>query len=330
MNILVTGGAGYIGSHTCKALADQGYAPIAYDNLSTGHRELVRWGEFIHGDILDTGLLIRIMRDFRIRGVIHFAALSQVGESVTYPDRYYRNNITGTMSLLEAMRLCDVPDIVVSSTCAVYGLPEKTPITESCPKNPVSPYGVTKALMESMLEDYCRAYGLRGVALRYFNAAGCDAAGETGEWHVPESHLIPRVIMAARGDLPALHIFGKDYKTQDGTCIRDYIHVTDLADAHVRAMRHGHARGSMLALNLGAGQGFSVKEIVDAAERILGVPVPHEWHDRRAGDPPVLVADPEKARQALEWRPACSDLDTILRSAAAWYDALRKKPACLI
>ena len=325
-NILVTGGAGYIGSHTCKALAQSGYTPVVYDNFSTGHKELVNWGLSIHGDILATLLLVQTMRDRYIQGVVHFAAWSQVGESVTNPSKYYKNNIMGTQSILEAMRLCEVPSIVVSSTCAIYGLPQRVPIEEDCPQAPVNPYGMTKAVMETMLRDYNRAYGLKGVALRYFNAAGCDEDGETGEWHDPESHLIPRVLMAAMGDVPALHIFGDDYDTPDGTCIRDYIHVTDLADANVRALQHCANIDNVISLNLGTGQGFSVKEIVAAAERVLGRPVPHEWDARRPGDPPVLVAEPGKAGQVLGWLPSHSDLDNIIRSAASWYAKLRVFP----
>lgn len=321
MNVLVPGGAGYIGSHTCKALALAGHQPVVYDNLSTGHKKLVKWGPFVHGDVLDTNRLVMTIRDYGITGVIFFAAFSEVGESVIDPARYYRNNIAGTQSALDAMRLCGVTDIVVSSTCAVYGLPSSVPISEDCRRNPVNPYGITKALMENMLADYARAYGLRGVALRYFNAAGCDPDGETGELHDPESHLIPRVIMAARGSIPALRIFGNDYPTRDGTCIRDYIHVSDLATAHVRALEFCRETTGMLPLNLGTGQGFSVAEIVETAERVLRTPVPHEWHARREGDPPELVADAAKARRLLGWTPVTSGLDRIVETAAAWYDA---------
>lgn len=318
MKVLVTGGAGYIGSHTCKALALAGHAPVVYDNLSTGHRDLVRWGPFVHGDILDTPLLMQTMRDYRIEGVIHFAALAQVGESVLHPAIYYKNNITGTQSILEAMRLSGVGRIVVSSTCAVYGQPEASPIRESCPKQPINPYGRTKLLMEDMLRDYSAAYGITGAALRYFNAAGCDAEGETGERHQPESHLIPRVIMASRGLIPALHIFGNDYPTPDGTCIRDYVHVADLADAHLRALLHAPGSREVIAVNLGTGTGFSVREIVDTAAKVLGRPVPHEWSPKRAGDPPALVADAGEAKSLLGWVPAHSSLEHILRTADNW------------
>lgn len=321
MNVLIPGGAGYVGSHTCKALAKAGHTPVTYDNLSTGHKRLVRWGPFVHGDILDGSQLIQTIRDYDVQGVIFFAALSQVGESVTHPAKYYKNNIAGTQSMLDAMRACGVKDIVVSSTSAVYGLPEKLPIPEESPQRPVSPYGVTKALMETMIADYGRAYGIRGVALRYFNAAGCDPDGETGELHEPESHLIPRVIMAARKRIPQLQIFGDDYPTKDGTCIRDYVHVSDLAEAHVLALEHCRELSGLLPLNLGTGHGYSVAEIVSATERVLGVPVPREWRERRAGDPPELVADPSKARSLLGWTPGNSDLDSIVATAAAWQDA---------
>ena len=277
MKVLVTGGAGYIGSHTCKALAQVGHTPVVFDNLSTGHRELVRWGEFIYGDILDTSFLAQTMKAYRIEGVIHFAALSTVGESMMEPGRYYRNNVVGTLSILEAMRLADVERIVVSSTCAVYGVPSVVPIEESTPRAPINPYGVTTATMEAMLGDFHQAYGLRSAALRYFNAAGADAAGETGEWHTPETHLIPRVLMAAAKTIPALEIFGKDYPTPDGTCIRDYIHVADLADAHVRALARLGEHNEALVLNLGTGTGYSVQQILDAATDVIGQQIPYRF-----------------------------------------------------
>lgn len=322
MNVLVTGGAGYIGSHTCKALALAGHNPIVYDNLSTGHRELVRWGAFVRGDVLDGVRLARCMREHGADGVIHFAALSRVGESVAHPDRYYRNNIAGTQSLLEAMRETGVRHLVVSSTCAVYGQPETVPIGEDCRKNPLSPYGVTKALMETMLEDYSRAYGLSGAALRYFNAAGCDAEQETGEWHEPETHLIPLVIEAAGGGAPPLRLFGDDYPTGDGTCIRDYVHVADLADAHVRALEHVRDKSGLLVLNLGTGRGHSVREIIETAEKVLGKTVPVERASRRPGDPPRLVADAAKAASLLGWEARCSDLANIVLTAARWRERL--------
>lgn len=320
--VLVTGGAGYVGSHTCKALAAAGYDPVVYDNLWTGHRELVRWGDFVHGDILDTARLAHTMRTRAIAGVIHFAARSDVGESVTKPEEYYHNNISGSLSLLNAMRSQNVRFIVVSSSCAVYGTPEIVPITEACPRNPVNPYGFTKLAMERMLDEFETPFGIRSAALRYFNAAGADAEGETGEWHEPETHLIPRVFMAANGVIPGLKIFGDDYDTPDGTCVRDYVHVTDLADAHVRALAHLEGGGGSIKLNLGSGRGFSVKELVATAESVLGRPIPHSMHARRAGDAPVLVADASGAEKTLGWRTKQSGLEHILRTAAAFAEKL--------
>ena len=327
MRVLVTGGAGYIGSHTCKALAQAGHTPVVLDNLSTGYRSLVRWGDFIHGDIRNTPLLASTMRQHSIEGVIHFAAFSCVGDSVTHPGLYYHNNVVGTHSILEAMGLAGVKHIVVSSTCAVYGLPPIIPMDETTPQNPINPYGATKSMMERMLADYHGPYGLHSAALRYFNAAGCDAQGETGEWHVPETHLIPRVLMAAFGDIPALHIFGNDYPTPDGTCIRDYIHVADLASAHVLALEHLLEHGGVLRLNLGTGSGFSVQEIIQAAHNVLGKPVPHTMGPRRPGDPPALVAQAALANETLGWVPRTSQLDHILHTAAEWYAATRQKNA---
>lgn len=320
--ILVTGGAGYIGSHTCKALAAAGYAPVAYDNLWTGHREFVLWGDFVHGDILDTARLAETLRKYAIKGVIHFAARSDVGESVTKPEEYYHNNISGTLSLLNAMRSQNVRAIVVSSSCAVYGTPKETPITEDCPCSPVNPYGFTKLAMERMLDEFETPFNIKSAALRYFNAAGADVEGEVGEWHDPETHLIPRVFMAVNGLLPGLQIFGDDYDTPDGTCVRDYIHVADLADAHVRAVSYLEKGGESVKLNLGTGNGCSVKDLVIASEKILGRPVPHSMHGRRAGDAPVLVADPSRAKNLLGWEAERSGLEHILQTAAAFAEKL--------
>ena len=319
MRVMVTGGAGYIGSHTCKLLAQNGHDLVVYDNLSTGHRDLVRWGAFEHGDILDADRLRVVMRRHRPEGIIHFAAKSQVGESVTEPGLYMRNNVGGTLNLLEAMRDAEVPAIVVSGTCAVYGQPPHVPIAEDAPKAPLSPYGATKLFMEQMLDDFERAHGLRSMVLRYFNAAGCDAESETGERHEPETHLIPRALMAAAGDIPGLDLFGDDYPTPDGTCIRDYIHVRDLAEAHMLALTRlvsGHASDR---LNLGTGNGFSVKAILDGVERVTGRKVPHRISPRRPGDPPRLVADASRAASVLGFAPHCSGIDQILETAWAWY-----------
>jgi len=316
--ILVTGGAGYVGSHACKALTGAGYKPVVYDNLSRGHREAVRWGPIVEGDLDDSARLIEAMHTHQITAVMHFAAFAFVGESVTDPELYYRNNVGGTLALLGAMRQAGVETIVFSSTCAVYGVPETVPIRETTAKAPLSPYGETKLAIERALHWYAGAYGMRYAALRYFNAAGADPDGEIGEDHEPETHLIPLVLRAAldRGD--PVQIFGTDYPTPDGTAIRDYVHVTDLADAHVRALAYLAAGGDSLALNLGTGQGHSVREVVAAAGRIGGRPVPRREVPRRPGDPPELVADPAFARSRLGWRPRHSELDTIIRTALAW------------
>jgi len=316
--ILVTGGAGYVGSHACKALADAGYRPVVYDNLSRGHREAVRWGPLVEGDLHDTARVAGALRDHGATAVMHFAAFAYVGESVTEPETYYRNNVGGTLALLEAMRRAGVGTIVFSSTCAVYGIPERLPIVETTPKAPLNPYGETKLAIERALHWYAGAYGLCFAALRYFNAAGADPAGEIGEDHDPETHLIPRVLRAALGTGDPVEVYGTDYPTPDGTAIRDYIHVADLADAHVRALGYLGAGGENGAMNLGTGQGCSVRQVIAAAERIAGTPVPYRETARRPGDPPELVADPALARARLGWQPRHSDLDTIIQTTLAW------------
>lgn len=321
MKILVTGGAGYIGSHTCKALSLAGHDVCVYDNLSTGFRALVKWGELVEGDILDTAALQQCLRDQRPDGIIHFAAFSQVGESVVNPGKYIRNNISGTLSILESMRETGVRNIVVSSTAAVYGIPERCPIPEEQPAQPINPYGETKLFMEWMLADFARAHGLSWTALRYFNAAGADPDRDCGECHRPETHLIPRALMAVTGELTDFRIMGDDYPTPDGTCIRDYIHVSDLATAHVLAMERlcSAGAGQGLALNLGTGTGISVRSIVQAAERVTGKPLACAIGSRRAGDPPILVADGARARTLLGWTPRRSAVDTILADAWNWH-----------
>lgn len=314
MRVLVTGGAGYIGSHTCKAIARAGGEVLVYDNLSTGHRRFARWGDFEHGDIRDTQKLRACLKKWRPDVIIHFAASSQVGESVQNPGMYFRNNVGGTLSLLEAMRDEGIANIVVSGTCAVYGQPEKTPITERMPTLPITPYGASKLFMERMLADFATAHGIRWMSLRYFNAAGCDPEGETGELHAPETHLIPRIIMSALGVIPQISIFGEDYPTPDGTCIRDYIHVDDLADAHIRAATHLLDNGESMAINLGTGTGASVREILHKLEEIAAAPIPHEVAPRRAGDPARLIADAALAHRILGWKPE-RDIDVILRDA---------------
>ncbi len=317
-SVLVTGGAGYIGSHACKALARAGYLPVTYDNLSRGHRHAVRWGPLVEGDIADRDRVKATLEAHRITAIMHFAAFAYVGESGTDPALYYRNNVGGTLALLDAMREAGAKQIVFSSTCATYGLPDEVPIRETMPQHPVNPYGETKLAIERALHWYGAAYGLRSVALRYFNAAGCDTNGEIGEEHDPETHLIPLVLRAALGLGPPVSIFGTDYPTPDGTAIRDYIHVDDLANAHVRALDYLAGGGASAALNLATGRGYSVREVIAAVGKAVGHAVPHRETPRRAGDPPALVADPGAAAELLGWRAECSDLDTIIGTALAW------------
>jgi UDP-arabinose 4-epimerase len=317
-SILVTGGAGYVGSHACKALASAGYRPVVYDNLSRGHREAVRWGPLVEGDLHDLARLGEAMRTHQVSAVMHFAAFAYVGESVSNPELYYWNNIGGTLALLGAMRAAGVKRIVFSSTCAVYGVPEMLPIRETTAKAPLNPYGDTKLAIERALHWYAAAYGTRYMALRYFNAAGADPDGEIGEDHEPETHLIPLVLRAALGRGGPIEIYGSDYPTPDGTAIRDYIHVSDLADAHLRALSHLAAGGDSAALNLGTGSGSSVREVIAAVERISGRKVPQREVAQRPGDPPELVADPALTLAQLGWQPRHSDLDTIIGTALAW------------
>lgn len=319
MKVLVTGGAGYIGSHTCKALAEQGHEVVVYDNLSTGYRKLVRWGAFEYGDIRDSARLGTVLRQHRPDGCIHFASSIAVGESVTDPGKYYDNNVIGSLRIMECLRDSTCSSLVVSGTAAVYGLPESTPINENSRLHPINPYGRTKLAMEWMLQDFATAHNLHWVSLRYFNAAGGDLDGDTGECHDPETHLIPNVLRAIDGDIPALRLFGDDYDTHDGTCIRDYIHVSDLAAAHVLALEYLLAGKTSIAMNLGSGTGISVREILDAAAQVTGRPVPHAIEGRRAGDPARLVADSSLAQKNLGWNMQHSDITTILTSAWAWH-----------
>jgi UDP-arabinose 4-epimerase len=316
--VLVTGGAGYVGSHCCKALAEAGFEPVVFDNLSMGHAEAVRWGPLIRGDMRDADALSSAMREARPEAVLHFAALALVGESTAHPERYYAVNVGGTLNLLEAMRLNGVAGIVFSSTCAVYGEPERVPITEDLPRRPINPYGATKLACEWMMDDFDRAHRIRSVRLRYFNAAGADPSAVIGEWHEPETHLIPLVLDTALGLRPSISVFGTDYPTPDGTAIRDYIHVNDLAAAHVAALKHLVAGGASAAVNLGTGHGASVREVIRAVETVAGRPVAVEETGRRAGDPPVLVADPSRAESLLGWR-AKSDLLTTVADAWRWH-----------
>ena len=318
-NILVTGGAGYIGSHTAKALAHAGYRPVVYDNLVYGHAHAVKWGPLVEGDLADRAKLERVMKDEAIDAVVHFAAYAYVGESVVKPEIYFQNNVVGSLSLLDAMRTTGVKPIVFSSTCATYGMPDRMPITEETLQRPINPYGETKLMIERALAWYGPAHEIRSVSLRYFNACGADRDGEIGEEHDPETHLIPLILDAALGKRAQIDVFGTDYPTPDGTAIRDYIHVEDLADAHVKALKYLFEGGETTQVNLGTGTGNSVREVIDAVERVTGRPVPRREVARRAGDPPELVADPSKAKRLLGWTPTRSDIDTIIRTAWAWH-----------
>ena len=317
--ILVTGGAGYIGSHACKALAQAGYQPVTYDNLVYGHRAAVRWGPVELGDIGDRARLDAVIAKYQPAAVMHFAAFAYVGESVQDPGKYYRNNVAGTLTLLEAMRDQHIARLVFSSTCATYGVPEQIPIPEDHPQRPINPYGASKLMIERMLQDFDAAHGLRSISLRYFNAAGADPDAETGESHDPETHLIPLVLDAAAGLRPAITIFGDDYDTPDGTCIRDYVHVTDLAQAHVLALQALEHDAPTTAYNLGNGKGFSVREVIEEAARITGRPIPINIGSRRAGDPPRLVGDADRIHAELGWRPRFADLGTIVETAWRWH-----------
>ena len=324
MIVLVIGGAGYIGSHAARTLKRRGHEVVIYDNLSTGHAFLAEGFELIVGQIADTSKLAPTMR--RVDAVMHFAAHAYVGESVGNPRKYFRNNVEAALALLNICLDCGVRKFIFSSTCAVYGVPSKIPITEDNPRLPVNPYGVSKLFFEQALEAYDQAYGLRFAALRYFNAAGCDESGEIGELHEPEPHLIPSALQAVTGARPELELFGTDYPTPDGTCIRDYIHVNDLAEAHVLALEHLANGGSSVALNLGTGRGFSVKEVLDVVEKVTGRPVPTRVAPRRAGDPPALVADPTRAQTLLQWK-ATRSLEQIVTTAWKWMQSSRQKNA---
>ena len=315
MVVLVIGGAGYIGSHTARALRRAGHEVVIFDNLSTGYEVLARGFELVKGDVLDHAVLARAMA--RAQAVMHFAAFAYVGESVANPRKYFRNNVEGGLVLLNTALEAGVKTLIFSSTCAVYGEPATVPIEESIPRQPVNPYGVSKLFFEQALEAYGRAYGFRYASLRYFNAAGADESGEIGELHDPETHLIPLALSAAAGRGPELQIFGSDYPTPDGTCVRDYIHVNDLADVHVKALEHLAAGKESLAVNVGTGKGHSVREVIAAVESVSGKSVPHRIGPRRAGDPPELVANPAKAQALLQWR-ATRSLKEIVSTAWSW------------
>ena len=317
--VLVTGGAGFVGAHTSKSLARAGFLPVALDNLSTGHRQFVRWGPLVQADLRDSVTVADTIRRHACVAVLHFAAFAYVGESVSDPAKYYDNNVAGTLSLLAGMRTAGCDALVFSSTCAVYGQPAQVPIVEDTPPDPINPYGASKLMVERILSDFRPAYGLRSVALRYFNACGADPDNEIGELRDPETHLIPRAMMALQGHIDDFAVFGMDFDTPDGTAIRDYVHVADLADAHVAALQQllGGSPGGVF--NLGTGRGYSVKEVLQAIEQEVGERLPGVMGPQRSGDPAVLIADPMRARTALGFEPAHSDLPTIVRTAWAWH-----------
>lgn len=326
--VLVTGGAGYIGSHTCKALHERGLMPIVYDDLSAGHRGALHWGEFVEGDILDTAAVLKTLREYGIREIIHFAGVIEVARSVVDPAMFWTQNVAGLASVLDAARAAGVTRVVFSSSAAVYGQDSNArpaPLREDAVKAPSSPYGDTKLAGERLLSAYCRAYSLTGVALRYFNAAGADESGLIGEAHEPETHLIPRAIMAALCGEP-LTVNGVDFPTPDGSCVRDYIHVNDLARAHVAALEAPLATGAFEAVNVGAGRGYSVLEVLTTIEAAIGRPLDRRVGPRREGDPAILVADPGRARALLGWAACDSDLQRIVADALRWHSAPRFGP----
>ncbi len=322
MSVLICGGAGYIGSHINKLLAHKGYDTIVYDNLVYGHREAVKWGKLVEADLADSDALEKVFAENNIEAVFHFAAYAYVGESVNEPSKYYINNVCNTINLLEAMRRYGCDKIIFSSTCATYGVPEKLPITEDMTQNPINPYGATKLMVERIFKDYKTAYGLKFVALRYFNAAGADPDCEIGENHNPETHIIPLVLEAAYGKREDIKVFGSDYPTRDGTCIRDYIHVTDLADAHLKALEYLNNGGEGDFFNLGNENGTSVLEVIESVKKITGRNFKVTLTDRRAGDPPILVGSAQKAYSILGWKPQFGDIDVIVSHADRWYKKL--------
>jgi len=316
--ILISGGAGYIGSHTCKALTRLGYLPVSLDNLIYGHKWAVQWGPFIKGDITDPGVLDQIFSDYQPKAVIHFAAYAYVGESVLEPAKYYQNNVSGSITLMEAMRRHGCMNIIFSSSCATYGMPQQVPISENHPQLPINPYGRTKLMMEQIIQDYGNAYGTRYAILRYFNAAGADPEGQIGEDHDPETHLIPLLLQTAQGRRGYTEIYGNDYETPDGTAIRDYVHVSDLADAHVLALKHLIQSGQNLCANLGTGRGNSVMEVIQAVQQVTGKSVAYRTAGRRAGDPPMLVAQANRAAMLLGWKPVFMDIKETIATAWNW------------
>ena len=317
--VLVTGGAGYIGSHACKALSDAGYIPITFDNMVYGHTWAVRWGPLEQGDISDRNRLNEVLAAYKPSAIMHFAAYAYVGESVSNPGKYYRNNVAGSLSLLEAARDFGINNFIFSSTCATYGTPNIVPVNEDHPQNPINPYGASKLMIEQILKDFDVAHGIKSISLRYFNVAGADPGCLIGESHQPETHLIPLVLDAAIGRRSVIQIYGDNYDTPDGTCIRDYIHVSDLANAHVKALKALESGSATTAYNLGNGKGFSVREVIAAAEAVTGLRVPIEISPRRPGDPAQLIGDASRAKTELGWAPKFEKLDAILATAWRWH-----------
>ena len=323
--MLVSGGAGFIGSHMVKLLLENDIDVVTVDDLSSGHRKAVAGGEFVQGDVGDRACMDAVFGRWRVDAIMHFASFIQVGESVSDPAKYYRNNLVGTLALLDAAVASDIKQFVFSSSAAIFGEPIRTPIDEEHPTQPLSPYGFSKLAVERVLADYDRAYGLRSVSLRYFNAAGADPEGGHGEAHEPETHLIPLILQVASGRRQSVKIYGDDYPTPDGTCVRDYVHVADLCEAHLRALEYLRRTNRSAAFNLGNSRGYSVKDVVGAVERVVGRSVPIERHDRRPGDPAILVADSARAKAELGWRPRFDDIDTIVRHAWQWEQGLAKR-----
>lgn len=323
--ILIVGGAGYIGSHVNKVLNERGYETIILDNLSYGHEESVKWGTLCKCDLANINEVDDIFTKYNINAVMHFSSFIDVGESVRNPEKYYNNNVVNTMNLLNVMLKHDVKKFIFSSTCATYGIPQKIPLTENHPQNPINPYGWTKLMVERILKDYDTAYGLKSVILRYFNASGADESGIIGEWHNPETHLIPLILDAAMGKREDIKIFGTDYDTPDGTCIRDYIHVTDLADAHILSLEYLNKNNQSNQFNLGNGQGFSVKEVIESVKRVTGRNFNVTQTRRREGDPAILIGSSKKAKDTLGWDPQYVNIDKIIETAWIWHQKLNKE-----
>ena len=323
--ILIVGGAGYIGSHVNKVLNERGYETIILDNLSYGHEESVKWGTLCKCDLANINEVDDIFTKYDINAVMHFSSFIDVGESVRNPEKYYNNNVVNTMNLLNVMLKHDVKKFIFSSTCATYGIPQKIPLTENHPQNPINPYGWTKLMVERILKDYDTAYGLKSVILRYFNASGADESGIIGEWHNPETHLIPLILDAAMGKREDIKIFGTDYDTPDGTCIRDYIHVTDLADAHILSLEYLNKNNQSNQFNLGNGQGFSVREVIESVKRVTVRNFNVTQTQRREGDPAILIGSSKKAKDTLGWDPQYVNIDKIIETAWNWHQKLNKE-----